>query len=275
MRIGSQTANIHANASVESETTSQALLGERVKVLKVQSHWSQIKLQNDGYVGYIENHHLTNYLNTSTHRVSNKLTPLFDQADIKSPVRQLATIASELVLHECNSDQFWRTDQQLYVWKQHTQTIDDYRVGQLIDTAQALFLGSPYLWGGRSPLGLDCSALVQLSALLHGWQLPRDTIDQVALFRAIHNSENLATHAIIGTESKNTPFNLSSGSVQLIDYAQKQTNDLIYWPGHVAIALDTQTVVHATAHSLQCCAEPLSEVEARAGVPDSIWRLTS
>jgi len=261
MRICSQTANIHASASTKSEMTSQALLGERVKVLKVENHWSYIELQTDGYSGFTENHHLVDDTASRTHWVINKLTPLFEQPDIKSPVKQMAPLASELALHECGFDQFLRTDQQQYVWKQHTRGIDSTSNGQLVDTAQSMFLGAPYLWGGRSPMGLDCSALVQLSALLHGWQLPRDTSDQTAFFL---DNTRTGNQALVSA---------CSGIATQIEYTHRQTNDLVYWPGHVAIVLDKKTVVHATAHSLHCCRELLSEVEARAGKPESIWRL--
>jgi len=262
MRICTQTANIHASDSTESEMISQALLGERVKVLKVDNHWSHIELLTDAYKGFVQNHHLDHDTATNTHRVINKMTPLFYKPDIKSPVELLAPLACELTLHECDNDQFLCTNQQRYVWKQHTRAIDRQLDGQLVDTAQSLFLGSAYLWGGRSPLGLDCSAVVQLTAMLHGWQLPRDTSDQVALFRAKHHL------------TKKNPADLHMAAAVQIEYTQRQTNDLIYWPGHVGIVLDKDTIVHATAHTLQCCCEPLSQVEARAGMAESLWRLT-
>jgi len=261
MRICSEIANIHASPSIESETTSQALLGEYVKVSTVENHWSHIELLTDGYCGFVENHHLVDDTTISTHKVIIKFTPLFDEPDIKSPVKQHAPLASELSLHECDNHQFLRTHQQCYVWKQHVWEINGKREGQLVDTAQSLFLGSPYLWGGRSPVGLDCSALVQLTALLHGWQLPRDTADQVTLF---HNG----ICSTCSGQLKRQP-----SQADRIEYGQQQTDDLVYWPGHVAMVLDPQTIVHATAHSLLCCNEPLHQVEARAGKPESIWRL--
>jgi len=87
--------------------------------------------------------------------------------------------------------------------------------------------------------------------MLHGWVLPRDTHDQVAHFQ---QSESVATR---------------------IEYAQRQRNDLLYWPGHVAIQFDSNNVLHATAHSLSCCVEPLAAVELRAGKPNSLWRLST
>lgn len=262
MRIGTQTANIHASANTNSETTSQALLGEHVKVLKVENLWSHIELQTDGYKGFVENHFLVDDSANSTHRVINKFTPLFDKPDIKSPVKKMAPLASELTLQACDNDQFLRTNEQYYVWKYHTRAMGGTSDGQMVDTAQSLFLGSPYLWGGRSPLGLDCSALVQLTALLHGWRLPRDSSDQVALFRTYTQTTN------------NGQAEFQSGTLHQIEYTQRRIDDLVFWPGHVAIVRDKDTVVHATAHSLQCCSEPLGKVEARAGMPESLWRLT-
>ena len=261
MRIGSQIANIHARASIESEMTSQALPGERVKVLNVDNRWSQIQVHNDGYNGFVESRHLVDDASPGTHRVIAKHTPLFTNPDIKSPVKQLVPVASELTLHKCEDDRFLCSEQQHYVWKQHVSNIVDKSNGKLVDTAQALFSGSPYLWGGRSPLGLDCSALVQLCARLHGWYLPRDTAEQIALFRDGSHCSDYGQSTI------------QPDCKEQIDYAQRQTDDLVYWPGHVAIVLDNETVVHATAHSLHCCNEPLDQIEARAGKPESIWRL--
>lgn len=101
--------------------------------------------------------------------------------------------------------------------------------------AQALrFAGAPYLWGGRSICGIDCSGLVQLAHLACGVALPRDSDMQAALAgRPLAPEEPLAR------------------------------GDLVFWRGHVALMLDGATLVHATAHRMAVVAEPLVAVEAR------------
>ncbi len=249
MRIGTQTANIHASAALESETTSQALFGERVKVIQADQHWSYIELLTDGYTGHMQNQFLQHNSTESTHRVIARSTLLFSQPDIKSRVHHHLSFASELSLQHLEDSKFAQTHDGYFIWKAHTSALESTLPGHLIDTAQSMFLGAPYLWGGRSPTGIDCSGVVQLSAMVHGWSLPRDTKDQLAYF-------------------------YSGEGATKIEYADKRLNDLIYWPGHVAIVLNPTTVVHATAHSLECCRESLAAVEARAGMPESIWRLT-
>lgn len=262
MRICSQSANLYSQPDQSAETISQALYGEQLELLQAKDQWSEIRLRNDGYSGYIENRHIQSSENQSTHRIKQRSTPLFTQPDIKSPVQCLLYLGSEVHLSECEHEQFYQTDEQLFVWKQHAQHKHIPLQSPLADLAATLFLEAPYLWGGRTPCGLDCSAVVQLSALLLGWQLPRDTKDQVPFFER-------------GSSNKNTTGRSASSPTPAIPvaYEDKQKNDLVYWPGHVAIMCDAQTVVHATAHSLSCCTESLQAVEARAGKPSSLWRL--
>lgn len=250
MRICSQTANLYSTASLGAENSSQGLYGERVSVLEQYKQFSKVSLENDGYSGYIENSHLLETSQTNTHRIVHRSTPLFTAPDIKSPIREMLLLGSELALAECHHEQYLQAAENEFIWKAHAQPLQQTLNGNLVDTAQKFFLQSPYIWGGRSTLGLDCSALVQLCAMLHGWQLPRDTKDQVPFFQDANNT---------------TALN--------IDYSNIQVNDLLYWPGHVAIACNDTTVTHATAHSLSCCIEDLSAVEKRAGKPASVWRL--
>lgn len=250
MRICSQTANLYNTASLSAETTSQGLYGEQVSVLEQQENFSRIRLHNDGYSGYVENSKLLELSEATTHRIVHRTSPLFTEADIKSPILEIFVLGSELALTQSHHEQFLQTPSGHFIWKPHAQPLQYKLTGNLVDTAENYFLNIPYVWGGRSTLGLDCSALVQLSAMLHGYSLPRDTKDQVPFFQRAECE-----------------------IAQPVTYEDRQTNDLLYWPGHVAIAKDPQTVTHATAYSLSCCIEALSAVEQRAGKPTSLWRL--
>jgi len=109
--------------------------------------------------------------------------------------------------------------------------------------ARSHFLGAPYLWGGCTPEGLDCSGLVQALAQARGLSIPRDSGDQ---------EKALTNNIAIG---------------------EQKSQDIVYWPGHTGILVDPETLLHATAHSLSCVVEPLVDVIQRAGPISSIKRL--
>ncbi|WP_290751977.1 NlpC/P60 family protein [Amaricoccus sp.] len=113
--------------------------------------------------------------------------------------------------------------------------------------AAAGFLGAPYLWGGRSAAGLDCSALVQLSLAAAGVAAPRDSDMQAALLGEALPAE-----------------------------APSQRGDLVFWRGHVGILADPGTLLHANAHHMAVAREPLAaaaaRIEAAGGGPVTLRR---
>jgi len=100
------------------------------------------------------------------------------------------------------------------------------------------FLNVPYLWGGRTSLGLDCSALVQLSLMVAGADAPRDTDMQ--------------------RDGLGSPV---GGGIA----ASLRRGDLVFWPGHVAIVTSPDTIVHASGHHMTVVTEPLADAIARIG----------
>jgi len=272
MRISSSTANLYRRASTAAETTSQALYGESIRILSDNTPWLEIELHTDKYTGFIQSHHVTDKPYQQTHRVNTKATPLFQQADIKSPIELLLVLSSELNVKACEHPNFWKTDTDHFIWKEHTVNSKHTSDEPLVDIAQRFFTGAPYLWGGRSTNGLDCSALVQLSAKLKGHNLPRDTQDQEVYFRTIVSPNSVAKNLNYENPSSSDEIR---PQVKLVDYEEREQNDLMYWPGHVAIVADKNTVFHATAHSLDCRFETLAQVEERAGVAHAVWRLQS
>lgn len=105
----------------------------------------------------------------------------------------------------------------------------------IVETA-LLQLGRSYIWGGRGLAGLDCSALSQLCYRLAGYNIPRDTDLQHNYFAKQHLT---------------------------IRAAELQAGDLVFTPGHVMIAVDKDTVIHASSHHMRVVEEPLKVAIAR------------
>ncbi len=245
-RVNRPVSPVRAEPHGDAMRTSEALYGESVQVLSEQAGWCHVRLLKDHYEGHMHRDHLSGSETAAivtTHRVCQRSTLLFAEADMKSQVRHRLPFGAELSLIEQHDSPFSRTGCGHYIWSAHCLPLGaDHRAGPLA-LARSIFLGSPYLWGGRSPEGIDCSGLVQALAHSRGFALPRDSADQEAFLRN----------------------DVSPG-----DY---RAQDLAYWPGHTGILVSPDELLHATAHSLSCVIEPLQDVIDRAGPMSSVKRL--
>ena len=128
-------------------------------------------------------------------------------------------------------------------------------------TVAEMFLHTPYLWGGRSSLGLDCSALVQRAFAACGRDLPRD-------------SDMQAGDALDWLDDG---FGASLGKDWQADAKALRRGDLLFWDGHVALMADDSQLIHASAHAMAVVTEPLAQAVARieasgAGLPTCVRR---
>lgn len=199
----------------------------------------------DGYEGFIETG-ACDYTNVSaTHWVSTKATLVFDKPDIKSTVVQRLLFGSELTLSDAGVNRdFLKLGNSGFIWASHCTDINTSLGLSLIEIAQSNYLHAPYLWGGRSTNACDCSGLVQMVARAKGISLPRDSVDQ------------------------------ETALISDVKYANRAAEDLVYWLGHVGILKSPELLLHATAHSMRCCIEPLTHVMQRAGSPCAIKRIS-
>ena len=227
-------APLHSAPAPDSEMWTQALRGERVTVYDRNGEgfaWGQ--LGNDGYVGWLPESALAKPSASPTHKVTALSTLAFPGPSIKlPPVMTLPMGARVNVARE--DGVFAVTREGHHLPRPHLGALDA-NAADFVAVAER-FLGTPYLWGGKSFFGIDCSGLVQVSLTAAGTGCPRDSDMQCdGLGRELSAAE--AMHLKRG--------------------------DLIFWKGHVAIARDAETIVHANAHHMATVIEGTKEAIAR------------
>jgi cell wall-associated NlpC family hydrolase len=220
--------------SPDAELATQALKGERAMIYDRNGEgWAWGQLNGDGYVGWLPDRALAKPTDKATHKVTALRTFAFPGPSIKLPPAETLVMGTLVaVLREENS--FAVTREGWYLPRQHVGAIDS-RVLDFVSVAEQ-FAGTPYLWGGKSSLGIDCSGLVQVSLNAAGISCPRDSdMQQGGLGRVIEKNE-----------------------------AKKlERGDLIFWKGHVAIVRDAKTIVHANAHHMATVIENTRDATAR------------
>jgi Bacterial dipeptidyl-peptidase Sh3 domain/NlpC/P60 family len=213
---------------------TQALKGERVTIYDRNGEgWAWGQLKSDGYVGWLPDRALARPAATPTHKITALSTFAFPGPSIKlAPVDTLVMGATLSVVREDGA--FAVTRGGWYLPLPHVGRLDRYE-HDFVAVAER-FAGTPYLWGGKSSLGIDCSGLVQVSLNAAGTNCPRDSDMQ---------QDSLGS-ALDPAESK-----------------KLRRGDLIFWKGHVAIVRDADSIVHANAHHMATGIENTRDAIAR------------
>ncbi|MEM6461567.1 MAG: NlpC/P60 family protein [Pseudomonadota bacterium] len=230
--------DLHVDPDPASEIGTQALLGEIVRVFDEADGMSWIQLDDDRYVGYAKSHALAPEGPKTSHIVRAPRTFIYSDADLRSPVRAACSMGSRILPVETRTtrgtDYFVLSDGSAVI-ADHVAPLADVAPDYVAVAAQLLL--APYLWGGTSAFGLDCSGLVRLSMAMCGRLVPRDTDMQAAA---------------LGEE-------IDCGD----DFTQLRRGDLLFWKGHVAIAEDNRMAIHASGHSMQVVREPVQDAIGR------------
>lgn len=229
------TAPLRRHPAFNAPLDTEALHGERVTVYETtEEGWCWGQLESDGYVGWLPDNALAAPIADATHKVSALRTLVFPGPSIKLPPVTGLPLGARVTIKRMQ-DIFAVTDRGGFLPAQHLVAIDAVE-SDYIAIAER-FVGTPYLWGGKSALGIDCSGLVQVATTACGLTCPRDSDMQEAA---------LGTSFDWGGE----PNRLRRG-------------DLIFWKGHVAIARDATTLLHANAHHMAVAVEPITDALAR------------
>ena len=224
----------------EAEQISQALCGETLTPLETgPDGFRRVRMTHDGYEGWLEAAALAPALSAVDHLVAVPRTLLFPRPDIKStPVRPLFLGTPLRVTGDEGALRAVRVPGGTgHVPARHLRPLarpfpDAAAVAEML-------LHAPYLWGGRTIAGIDCSGLVQLALRLAGHEgVPRDSGPQAAEVGEALPPETVREGALM-------------------------RGDLVFWKGHVAMALDAERIIHANAHHMMVAVEPLREAVAR------------
>jgi cell wall-associated NlpC family hydrolase len=213
---------------------TQLLYGESVRVFDETDGWAWVQSGTDRYVGYVESAALDAPPPAPTHRLRALRSFLFPEPNLKAPPLDCLSITSPLSVIGSEGDYSLLAGGG-WLYTKHLQPIGQTSP-DFVATALE-FLGTPYYWGGRSSIGLDCSTLVQLSLACAGVATLRDSYQQATT---------------VGEALNGLP-----GEIAL------QRGDLVYSPGHVAVMLDDAHVVHANGFTMSVAIETLAALDAR------------
>ena len=210
---------------------TEALMGERVTIYETDEEgWAWGQLEADGYVGWLPSAALLAPGAAPTHKVVVSRTLIFPGPSIKLAPSETLPFGARIAVAR-SDEKFAVTASGGHIPKNHIVAIGSAEP-DFVAVAER-FLGTPYLWGGKTSLGVDCSGLVQVSLTACGAICPRDSDMQEA-----------ALGKPVGLDAL-------------------RRGDLVFWKGHVAIARDASTLIHANAHHMAVAIEPVADAVAR------------
>ena len=201
--------NVYNKRSLKSEVVTQLLYGDTFLILKKNSKWLKIKILEDSYVGFIKTKKYLDF-SSPTHKVSVLRARIYNAPNNKNTIGYL-TFGSKIKLVKINK-KFSRFENK---WIENKNLKPINYIEKEIFNKIKIFKNTSYKWGGKSFGGIDCSALVQIFFNFNKKYCPRDTKYQIKYFK------------------KNIKLN------------KIKKNDMIYWKGHVAVALSKKKLIHA------------------------------
>jgi len=200
---------LYEKPSHKSKISSQILYGEKFKILLKNKNWLKIKTSFDNYTGYVRK---INYVNKfkPTHKIKKIFATTYKKPNKNSKTKKKLSFCSFISVKK-KKNNFYKFDNYWIKKKDVTPISKTENIFSKIK----IFKGIKYKWGGSSFKGIDCSALVQIFYKYNNKFCPRDTKDQIRFFK----------------KSKNTKF--------------FKKNDLIFWTGHVAVCINSKSLIHA------------------------------
>jgi len=210
VRSNNSVINVYKKKNIKSKVVTQLLYGDTFKKLKKNGIWIKIKNDKDNYKGHIKNKNFQpNQKNT--HKICNLYANLYLKPDNKSKVKKKLSFGSKIKVIE-KKNNFYKFDN-FWIKKKDSKKIN-YKTKNTFQKIK-IFLNTKYKWGGKHFGGVDCSGLIQLFFNFNNKFCPRDAKDQFRYFKKKIKLKNI------------------------------KKNDLIFWKGHVALALSKKKLIHS------------------------------
>ena len=221
----------------ETYLETECLFGETVKIITEHPKWCFCELITDNYKGWVKKNSL-GFLQLPTHRVLLNRSFIFKHKNVKSycidylplgskiPVVNICDEWAKIILSDKHKFKYGYVPSK-HIVEINSKVLDWVKIGEQL-------LGTPYKWGGRDSIGIDCSALLQLAYEAYGEKIPRNTNDQVNLNKKVVNDIKTLSRGLV-----------------------------VFWDGHVGIMVDKINCLHANAYHMRTVIEPLNEIIER------------
>lgn len=201
--------NLYKKQSIKSEVVTQMIFGDSFSVTKKNRNWLKVKIKEDGYTGFVQNRNFSSFVKP-THKVIVLKSQIYKNANKRKKVNEISFGSKIRILD--NSARFLKFSMG-WINKGDVKPIN-YKEKNLFKKI-FIFKNIKYKWGGKSFKGIDCSALIQVFLNFNNRFCPRDTKDQVKYFKKNIKLSNI------------------------------KKNDIIFWKGHVALAISKKKLIHA------------------------------
>jgi cell wall-associated NlpC family hydrolase len=231
-RVVAPTAPLRRRPAPDAPLDTEALMGDAVEIFDEAEGYAWVRLETDSYVGYLPLSVLSEGAPAPTHRVIAVRTFVYPGPDLKLPPLSFLSLGAGIAATGASERGYVPIASGGFVFSGHLAPIETREI-DWVATAERL-VGVPYLWGGKSSLGIDCSGLVQLSLASSGIAAMRDSDQQEASL-----GEELARDADL------------------------RRGDLVFWRGHVGVMVDSERLLHANGHHMAVAAEPLAGAVTR------------
>lgn len=216
---------------------TQLLMGEPLRIFERRDGWAWVQAGTDGYVGYMAETELVSPAHEPTFWIIQPRTFVYPEPDMKRPRGAALSLGSRIAVAgeaETRGTRYLTLVDGGSVIAAHCAPLGEVATTDYVLMAARL-LETPYLWGGKSAFGIDCSGLVQISMMMAAKSAPRDSDMQ------------------------------ASGLGHEIGFDELRRGDLVFWKGHVAIMEDKETMIHANGHTMSVAREGLKAAVERIG----------